>query len=358
MPSAFCYNGLGINSGVYNMTSYDKILGGLLAAALGDAMGSVTETRSREQIIEKFGGKVTELMKAPDDVFARDFPMGSVTDDFSLAYCTALEIINAGGNITDEVAKKALLRWSQTEYFKLAGPTTIGAVKRLKGEEVSGPYDFLSVDNSKGSNGSAMKISPVGLASHGNIKKAMRDAVTICKPTHYNSTSLAGACAVSAAVSEAMHDESTIESIIKAGLVGAKYGDEVGRRAGKELANPSVYKRIKLAVSIANNCRGDIDRTMEELIDIIGCGLSAAEAVPVAFGLLVACEGRTMDCITAAVNIGNDTDTIATILGAMVGTYNGVDDELLRYLDIIDSVNDFDLKMVAAELEMLGGSHE
>lgn len=97
------------------MTSYDRILGGLLAAALGDAMGSVTETRSNSQIREKFGGKVTELLKAPDDVFARDFPLGSVTDDFSLAYCTALEIIRSNGNITDETAQRALLRWSETD---------------------------------------------------------------------------------------------------------------------------------------------------------------------------------------------------------------------------------------------------
>ena len=356
MPSAFCYNYL--KAGLYNMTSYDRILGGLLAGALGDAMGSVTETRSNAQIKEKFGGKVTELLKAPDDVFARDFPAGSVTDDFSLAYCTALEIINSNGNITDETARRALLRWSETDFFKLAGPTTVGAVNRLLGHEVSGPYDYLAVDNSKGSNGSAMKISPVGLASHGNIRKAMQDAVTICKPTHYNSTSLAGACAVAAAVSEAMHDDATVESVIKAGLIGAKYGDETGKRAGKELANPSVYKRIKLAVSIAAAHKGDIDKAMAELIDIIGCGLSAAEAVPVAFGLFAACEGRTMDCIIAAVNIGNDTDTIATIVGAIAGTFNGVDEELMQYLDILDSVNHFDLKMVAAELEMLGGQHE
>ena len=38
------------------MDTYGKILGGLLGGAVGDAMGAATETRTTEQIIEKFGG--------------------------------------------------------------------------------------------------------------------------------------------------------------------------------------------------------------------------------------------------------------------------------------------------------------
>ena len=343
---------------VNRMNSYDRILGGLLGGAIGDAMGSATETRSRQQIIERFGGPVTDLITPPDDVFARGFERGSVTDDFSLAYYTALEIIYANGNIDDSVAEKALLSWSKTPYFALAGPTTVAAVNRILGNETENQYSFLTVDNSKGSNGSAMKISPVGLASHGDVRKAIEDAITICKPTHFNSTSLAGGCAVAAAVSEAMHSDATIDSVIRAGLAGAKYGDEYGCKEGRQLANPSVYKRIKLAVSIAERYQGDIERTMDELADIIGCGLSAAEAIPVSFGLLKACGNDTMKVIRAAVNIGNDTDTIATIVGAMAGTLNGPDEEMMNYLETINSVNGFDLKIVASGLEMLGGTNE
>ena len=36
------------------MGKYNKILGGLLAAAVGDAMGAATETRNTKQIKEKF----------------------------------------------------------------------------------------------------------------------------------------------------------------------------------------------------------------------------------------------------------------------------------------------------------------
>lgn len=335
------------------MKRYDKILGGLLGGAIGDAMGSPTETRSMEQIKEKFGGYVKTFITPPDDVFARGFEAGSVTDDFSLAYCTAEAIIKSNGVITDQCAKNALLNWSSTPYIRLAGPTTIAAIEKLKGIETPTKYDFLSVDNSKGSNGSAMKIAPAGLISNGNIDNAINNAIILCMPTHGNSTSLSGACAVAAAVSKALDNNATVDSLIEAGLHGAKLGEEYGIKIGKRLACPSVYKRIKLAVNIAEECNGDIEKTMKELTDIIGSGLSCAEAVPCAFGLIKATDGNAMESIFGGVNIGNDTDTIATIVGAITGTLQGASAFPMNYLELINKVNNYDLENIALEFDRL-----
>ena len=40
---------------------YQKILGGLIGAAAGDAMGAATETRTRKQIEDRVGGEVRDL---------------------------------------------------------------------------------------------------------------------------------------------------------------------------------------------------------------------------------------------------------------------------------------------------------
>ena len=69
----------------------DKILGSILGAALGDAMGAITETRSAERIKEDFGGYIEKLITPPDDCFAHGYDLGAITDDFSLAYFTALK---------------------------------------------------------------------------------------------------------------------------------------------------------------------------------------------------------------------------------------------------------------------------
>lgn len=331
------------------MSKYNKILGSLLAAAVADAMGAATETRSTNQIIDKFGGLVSDFITPPDDVFARGFEKGSVTDDFSLAYCTAKAIIEANGIIDEKTAQNALINWSKTRYYALAGPTTVAAVDRMLGKQVDNNKSFLSYDSSKGSDGGAMKIGPVGLISHGDVDKAIKDAITICLPTHFNSTALAGACAVAAAVSEALNDNASIESIVKAGLKGAKQGNDYAVRNNKELANPSVYRRIELAVEIAKKCNGNMQKAMEDLEDIIGSGLSASEAVPCAFGLFVVANGDAQKAIVAAVNIGSDTDTVATIVGAIAGAYCSYYDE--EKLQIIDRVNNYDLKSLAKEVE-------
>ena len=325
------------------MKTYDKILGGLLGGAIGDAMGAATETRSHAQIIERFGGEVVDIIVPPDDVFAAGFPKGSVTDDFSLAYVTCKTILERKGVIDSKTAELSLINWSETKYAALAGPTTIATINRLRGIEVPSNGFKIAVDNGKGTNGSAMKIAPIGLISNGDLDKAIEDAITICLPTHGNSTSLAAACAVAAAVSEATKNISTVDSIIAAGLYGAVKGDEFGCKIGKQLANPSVYKRMLLALQIADKY-DDIEKVMEELCDLIGCGISAAEAIPTAFGLFKACKGDPMKTIVAAVNIGNDTDTIATIAGALAGTCNGVNDDMKKYLGLINEANGFDLE--------------
>ena len=48
-----------------------KILGCLLGAAVGDAMGSATETKSIRQIEKVFGGRVTTFCEPPMDTLAR-----------------------------------------------------------------------------------------------------------------------------------------------------------------------------------------------------------------------------------------------------------------------------------------------
>ncbi|MBQ6655174.1 MAG: ADP-ribosylglycohydrolase family protein [Erysipelotrichaceae bacterium] len=326
------------------MNKYDKVLGGLLAGAVGDALGAATETRSTEQIIEKFGGLVTTFITPPEDVFAHGFPAGSVTDDFSLAYFTARAIIDAKGIIDEKTAADALLKWAASPFFVMSGPTTKASVDRLLGIETPKPAFMPANDNGKGTNGSAMKIAPVGLFSNGNIDKAIHDAIIICTPTHNNSTSLSAGCAVAAGVSAAMREDASVDSVIEAGLKGALEGEKHGVR----LANPSVYERIKLAVEIGRKYKGDDLKVMKKMTGIIGTGLAAAEAVPSAFGFLAACDGDPLRAVIMGVNAGSDTDTVATIVGAMAGTLNGYyDEEMLR---TIDRVNGFDLRKTAEEL--------
>ena len=66
---------------VYSLN--DRILGCLIGAGAGDAMGAATESRTTEQILQYFGHKVTDFEVTPMDTFAKGNQPGQATDDFS-----------------------------------------------------------------------------------------------------------------------------------------------------------------------------------------------------------------------------------------------------------------------------------
>ena len=188
-----------------------------------------------------------------------------------------------------------------------------------------------------------MKIFPAGLMHPGDPEAAIRDAIVLCKPTHNNTASLSAACAVATAVSVAAVGAG-LEEVIEAGFRGAREGEKYGA----PVAVATVFRRMELAVSIGRRGLG-WEATMLELADVIGSGLSANEAVPCVFGILAAVGGDAMSAIRMGVNIGNDTDTIATMAGAIAGAMSGADVFPAGWLEDICQVNDIDLPRVAAD---------
>ena len=329
---------------------YNKVLGGLLGAAAGDAMGAATETRTRRQIEKKFGGYVTEFYAPPMDTFARGNKAGQVTDDFSLAYMIVKELVGEG-KVNREASIRGLLKWADTpEYFeRFAGPTTRAGIAELKGEKL--PEDvFVPVnENRRATNGAGMKTAPIALLSGGNIDKAITYSMTVCGLTHNNNIALSGAGAIAAATAAAMKDKATLYDVVQASIYGAVEGDRFGRANGDTLAGASVEARIKWAVNIAMQAQ-NLDQAINDIEDYIGSGLMTVEAVPAAIGLCVAARGNTVDGICAAVNIGDDTDTVATMVGGILGTLNGADSMPGHYAEVIEEANGFHLDKLAAEI--------
>lgn len=330
------------------MNKIDKVLGCLVAAATGDAMGAPTELRTRRQIELKFNGYVNDFLTPPDDTFARGGNKGEVTDDFSLAYVTLEQIIKNKGKINNSVAVEALIEWSKTsKYFdRFAGPTTRAAIAKLKNEEVQNQLFIPVNDNTKATNGLGMKLAPISLFAGTNVDLAIENAIIIGLPTHDNQIALSAGCAIAAATSTALMDNVSIYEIVQAGIYGAKIGEERGKKIAKTLAGPSVVERIKLAVTIGMNAKS-LNEAIDDLADLIGSGLHAAEAIPTVFGLIVASKGNTMEAIKAAVNIGSDTDTVATMVGGILGALNGIQSIPSEYIEILEKSNGFDFDKIS-----------
>ena len=339
--------------GRITVVSYNKILGGLIGGAAGDAMGAATEARSYGQIIKEWGAKVTDLVAPPMDTFGRGNEAGGFTDDFSSAFFVADEIVKNNGIVDEEAVKRALIEWSRhPEFFdRFAGPTTRLAIRRFEGEKIE---ESTGVKNKSRSatNGSAMRISPLGLINAGNIEKAINDAVLVAGITHNNTLALSGACAVSAAVCKATDEGADIYDVIEAGIYGAKRGEKTGLERGSKVAGPSVVKRLELAADIGLG-KGTVEEKVLQIYDVIGTGLHISSAVPSAFGFAAACGGDTMTTLTEAINAGYDTDTVGTMAGALVGALNGADSFPDHFLPVMEKANGLMIKELADRIYAL-----
>ncbi len=124
----------------------------------------------------------------------------------------------------------------------------------------------------------------------------------------------------------------------------AQYGSVWGEKLARERKDiwtypgPSVTKRMEMAVSIALHGGSGTDIAVE-LGSRIGSGPAIAETVPAAFGILVAEQGDTMESIFDGVNIGDETSAIASIIGAVAGTWNGAGSIRKGYQEILEREN-------------------
>ena len=242
-----------------------------------------------------------------------------------------------------------------TRYFfdRFAGPTTRMAIRRYKGEEIP-ESDAIQLLPRQATNGAAMKIAPIGLFNPGNVDQAIYDAAVVTMVTHDNYLAISGGSAVAAAVAEAVTPDADVYSIIQAGIYGAKEGARIGREIGRDVAGPSVVKRIEMAVDIGLG-KGTQEEKMVEIAERIGMGLHVAEAIPSAFGFFAAGSGNPMDAIIGAVNAGYDTDTVATMAGAMAGALSGSAAFPEHFLPTMEKINGFEIRKTADDVERIAG---
>ncbi|RLG46164.1 MAG: hypothetical protein DRN92_05785 [Thermoproteota archaeon] len=325
---------------------YEKALGSLAALAIGDAMGMPVEMLSWEEINEIFV-VVESFERPPSWHINSSFPPGKVTDDTELSLLLARTLIRTNGNMRADDFAEELRRWAKSGALSLTyiGPATKEALKKL----MNGIPPRES--GGRGSTcGAAIRVSPVGIVNACNFEAAALMAVESSLPTHGGRPAISGASAIASAVAEAMKEDSTITSIVNAAILGSK----IGERFGRPVPSPSVWKRIELAAKISRQV-DDPKRAAFEIRDIIGTGMQTAEAVPAAIGIFAASKGDPMEAIHLAVNLGGDTDSVASMAGAISGAWKGIqaiDKEMLRTVEEVNGLNLEELAMKLAKIAL------
>lgn len=325
----------------------DRIRGSLATACVGDALGAPTEQRSISEIRELWGGRVESFHASPEDSpYSKGRGPAQITDDASQALHLVDAYLENGGTLTPESVATVLLRWSEnSEYYpRFAGPTTRASIERLRNGEDPlevGKAGRLTTEGT--SNGSAMRVAPAGLMHPGDPEGAVQDALITCLPTHATNLAIAGASCVAASTAVAMSPDSRLMDVIGAARWGAKEGEELGQKHGREVAGPSVARRLDLALELAVSADG-FDRAVADIAELVGSGLHVSEAVPAALGIFLAADGDPFLSIVGGANAGDDTDTVACIVGGIAGAFRGFGHVPRALYDEMLEANELDIE--------------
>lgn len=328
---------------------YDRVLGSLATACIGDALGMPTEQRSPAEIERLWGGWLHEFKAPPaDSPYADGRSAGQITDDASQMICLVETYLEEPDRLTAQGMGRMLLRWSQTQYYpRFAGPSTKRAIEALRDgadAENLGMQGRLSTDGT--TNGAAMRVAPAGLRHPGDLDAAIADAVTTCRPSHLTNIGVSGAAAVAAAVAAALVPGTGLLDVVAAARYGARQGQLIGSEVGRDVAGPSIERRIELAVTAAITA-DDFTTAVRAITDVVGSGLGMAEAVPAAIGIFVAADGDPLLTCVGGANAGDDTDTVACIGGSIAGALRGFSAVPQDLYKTVVAVNKLDLESLA-----------
>ncbi len=198
---------------------------------------------------------------------------------------------------------------SRSGRGELLGPSTRRAIAALKlGQDPS-------VTGAGGTtNGAAMRITPVGIATP---LDSLLDAVEAAdRLTHDSAIAHAGAAVVATVVSAAI-DGATFDE-----------GAWLARNAAKHFGFAELFDET-------TNFR---------------TGVETAESVPTAFAIARLHQDDAWAACAHAASLGGDTDTIAALAGAMVGACTGLSALPAQAVRKVQEVNALDLEPLVNRL--------
>lgn len=313
--------------------AFEKAYGALCGLAIGDSFGDAArkpENRANYGV-------------------TTDFNKGASwsTDDTEFALLTAKTLIACKGELTtDDVVNAWMEDVVVQDEFKRGGASEVEAAANLRRglrPPLSGKYNSFHM-----SDGSAMRIGPVGIICAGDPERAAAMAEIDASISHYRD-GIWGAQAVAAAVSVAMVD-ATIDEIIAAAMHVIP-------------TDSWLYYAMNHTFEIIEKANGSVLDSWMPIHDalITSSWATTAEAIPSAFGCLKLVNKTFKEGVLLAGNFGRDADTIGAVAGSILGAKYGISSipaawaEKVRYPSgtCLQFTKGLDIKETAAQLAKL-----
>jgi len=324
--------------------SRSRALGALYGLAIGDALGMPTQSLPRAEIVARYGPLVGGFRPGPArHPLAAGLPPGTVTDDTEQAVLLARLLVAGDGEVDAAALARDLLGWEESMRARgsldLLGPSTRQALAAL-----AAGTDAAEAGRHGVTNGAAMRVAPVGIATSSRDPRLLEDRVVAAsRLTHNTGVALAGAAAVAAAVSAGIDGEPLPATIGRAVAAAAS-----AARRGHWAAGADVAARINWATGlVAGLPQSQVIGTVSRLV---GTSLATQESVPAAFAVAAAVSGDPWLACRTAASLGGDCDTIAAMTGAICGACHGEDMFPVGARAAVARVNGLDFGPLADDL--------
>ena len=308
------------------MKDLERMKSVVIGHAIGDALGVPVEFCTREELDEN---PVTDMM----GYGSYPVPEGCWSDDTSMAIC-ALDSLAKGKLNYNEIMQN-FVRWASFDEFTPTGEmfdigrTCLKAIRRyLDSDGTDATKSGLDGENYNG-NGSLMRIHPFALFLYYNglaEEKYIEVIHNASALTHSHERSKM-ACGIYTFVLWELLSKPHKSSIIK--------GLNRARRFYRDSEEFAIYDRM-LMKRIGWIYRhwedpGDHKEVTRDEIKSSGYVVDTLEAA-------IWCLLTTKDyksCVLKAVNLGDDTDTVAAVAGGLAGALYGYDAIPTEWLDTL-----------------------
>ena len=289
-----------------------KFRGCMLGTMIGDVIGAVVETESPQYIAQQYG--TIEAILLENEIPQLSEPkweVGHFTDDTQMSIAVAEWLLSDPERRPERLLE---LFANHHENWRRYGPGC-ARILSLVPEYRDNWQALGTIMFPQGSygNGSAMRVAPIGLRFHDELNALLETAILSSKTTHSHPLALQGAVLQACAVATALR----IENIDPTRFVHTL------RVALDKFTDMSVdtedFNRAFDVIEEAIQLKAPAD----EVSTIIGTGIEVYEAVPMAVYCFLSNMKSFEAAIHDAVFIGGDTDTIASMTGAMAGAYHG-----------------------------------
>ncbi|WP_353647589.1 ADP-ribosylglycohydrolase family protein [Nakamurella sp. A5-74] len=340
----------------------DKAIGALAAAAVGDAIGGATEGRSAEEIVARYGGFVEGITEyfMPDWRTAK--PMspyfkgdGHVTDD-TLMTNLLIDVYDERQRHLDafDIADGLVPRMmNQLTWIPELERETVPLLRVFLAEKwLVTRLHYGHIDPREGgvgnvvNCGAAMYMAPVGIANAGDPAGAYAEASELAG-AHQSSYGREAAAVFAAAIAAAMTPGIDVDGVLQAVLGLARDGTAAAIRAVLEAA--AGVPDWQRAIPVLRAAITPFDTVGPEYRTPVmdarrPSRVRAIEELPVALGFLAVTGGDVRGCILGATNYGRDSDSIATMGGAIAGALGGESSVPAEWVETVARESRLDLR--------------